>query len=174
MLGLAIGAGVQALGSLVGGLVTRGRQKRREREIDNEQNMLDKWYRQSQNSSYMESENAKATLSMLHRQNRRTTEQLNNNLIRGGATAESRVATAAALNENYADTVSKLAIADQSRKERDRERYIEMSERLASQRGGYASSPGDYIAAATQSVGESLTSLWGNDALKLPRKRSWI
>ncbi len=166
MLGLAIGTGVQALGSLVGGLVTRGREKKRQRSLDNEQNMLD--------SNYMDSENAKATLSMLHRQNKRTTEQVGNNLIRNGATAESRVATAAALNENYADTVSRLAVADEARKERDRDRYVEMSQNIASRRGNYASSPGDYIAAATQTVGQTLTDLWGENALKLPRRKNRI
>ncbi len=174
MLGLAIGTGVQALGSLVGGLVTRGREKKRQRSLDNEQNMLDRWYQQSQNSNYMDSENAKATLSMLHRQNKRTSEQVGNNLIRNGATAESRVATAAALNENYADTVSRLAVADEARKERDRDRYVEMSQNIASRRGNYASSPGDYIAAATQTVGQTLTDLWGENALKLPRRKNRI
>jgi len=172
MLGLAIGAGVQALGSLVGGLVTRSREKKRQRALDDEQNMLDRWYEQSQNSNYMDSENAKATLSMLHRRNKRTTEQVGNDLIRNGATAESRVATAAALNENYADTVSKLAVADDTRKERDRDCYVEMSQNIASRRGNYTSSPGDYISAATQSVGQTLTSLWGDDALKLPRRKN--
>ena len=33
MLGLAIGTGVQALGSLVGGLVTRGREKKRQSSL---------------------------------------------------------------------------------------------------------------------------------------------
>ncbi len=170
MLGLAIGAGVQALGSLAGGLVTRARKKKRQRALDKEQNTLDEWYSKSQSQSYLDNENAKATLALLHRQNKQAVEHINNNLIRNGATAESKVATASALNRNYADTVSRLAVADSQRKERDRERYISLSQNVAARRGDNTSAPGNYITAATQSIGGTINNLWGNDALKIPRR----
>lgn len=170
MLGLAIGAGVQTLGSLVGGLLTMGRQKKYQHSLDEEQNTLDKWYRQTQSRDYSQNENAKATLATLHRNNKKVTEQSNNTLIRNGATAESRVATAATLNEGYADAISNLSVMNRQQQEAEQDRYINLRQNIMQRRGNYVTAPGDYISAATQSIGGTISNLWGNDAFKLPRR----
>lgn len=92
-------------------------------ELDKNRKELDESYRKESNKSYLDSGEGKSHLMLLNDQKKVKDDALANSVVSSGATAEAEVAKAAAINKNYADSVSRLAAVGSSKKEAVKEKY---------------------------------------------------
>lgn len=134
MIPLIAGAGVSLISSVVGGVTASSKAKEASELLDSEQKSLDSWYAQEISTDYLDTDAAKSTLSYLNKKNKKSEEAMQNSLVKSGATAEERVATAAALNENYADVVSQMAATDTSRRDKLNSTYLSESKNISNKK----------------------------------------
>ena len=132
MIPLLIGTGVSLVGSLVGGISASKKAKEAEKMLKKEQAVLDDWYAKQLNTDYLDTDSAKSTLAHIESRNKKNEQALTNSMIKGGATAEERVASASALNKNYADAMSGMAATDTARKSEADSMYMSGKSNLIS------------------------------------------
>ncbi|MEG1649938.1 MAG: hypothetical protein RR141_01400 [Rikenellaceae bacterium] len=126
-----IASGVGLVGSLLGGLGARKKAKKANSMLDDRQRSLDDWYRKEMNTDFLDTDVAKSTLSFIGNKNKKAENAMRNSAIKRSTTAEERVAMASALNQNYADSVSRLAGMGTSRKNQLQGTYMNESNKLA-------------------------------------------
>ncbi len=116
MISSIVGAGIGLAGSLIGGISASQRAKEADKLLKQERATLDHWYAKEMATDYLDTSNAKSTLSFLEKNNKKSEQKLNNSNIKSGASAEQKVATASALNQNYANAMSNMSANDTAKK----------------------------------------------------------
>lgn len=127
---LILGSIVSGASSLAGGIVDAIQQKKQKSKLEAYQSDLNDWYKEEMATDYLDTSQAKSTLSLLRKNNKSELENLDNNLIKSGNTDEAKVAYAASLNNNYAEKVATLAGMDTEYKESIRDDYWKNSMNL--------------------------------------------
>ncbi len=159
-----LGVGISAVGSLFSGISAKKEKEAAENELAQQQKTLDEWYELKSNQSYLDTDSAKGVLSYLNRQNIASDQAMQNNLISSGATAAERVAKAAALNEEYANTISTLAQKTTDYQNNIDSTYLKENKALSDSRIATnlenASAIGS-IADISSAIGSSITTLSG-------------
>lgn len=133
MIGSAIGAGIAAIGSIASGISARRAAKKAEKQIGKQLAENDRWYAQEKGTNFLDTDSARSTLALLRRQNQQQTEAMNNNAVKAGASDEAKVATAAGLNQNYANAASQIAGMGTQYKENLRQDYMNRRDSLNNQ-----------------------------------------
>lgn len=176
MIAQAIGAGVQLLGSIFGGIKARREARKAENQIREKQAALDKEYAHDKNTNYLDTESARSTLALLRRQNKRQMEALNNNAVKAGTSDEAKVAAAGRLNDSYADAVSQIAGMGTQYKQRLKENYQNRTDSLDNAlynvQMSKAQAASDMIGGTTGAVGGFLSAfgLGGKNTYNATRK----
>ena len=102
-------AGLSALSSLFGSLKSAQSNKSIDRQLARRQSELDTWYNKEYNINYLDTEEARSIVQLLNRQREEGMKKVNQGNVIRGASDERRVATAEELNENIADSLTRLA-----------------------------------------------------------------
>lgn len=157
MIPLLIGGLVSGVSSLAGGIADAVQQNKKTKQLEKYQNDLDNWYKEEMATDYLDTSQARSTLSLLQKNKKSELDNLDNNQIKSGYTDEAKVAYAAQLNNNYADQVSKLAGLDTEYKSSVRKSYwdetsslLDIADKISVKDIGAAVSPlgesiGDYM-----------------------------
>ncbi|MFI3262297.1 MAG: hypothetical protein R3Y26_05255 [Rikenellaceae bacterium] len=109
LLSSLVGAGVSGIGSLVSGIRANKQAKNAESLINEQIEENDRWYNQNYNTDYLDTVEARSTLSTIREQNKKATDAVNNNIVSSNMSDEAKVAQASSLNKNYSNAVSSLA-----------------------------------------------------------------
>ncbi len=141
------------LGAIVGGVAslagigTNIRAAREKRKIERENNALyngiieetkadkkenEKMYNRAMSENYLDTAEARSSLAQLRESNKKQLESATNNLIRNGATEESKIAVASGLNRNYADAASRMAGLATKYREDATDRYLQQKDKYNS------------------------------------------
>lgn len=102
-------AGLSALSSVFGSLASAQANKRIDRQLARRQSELDTWYNKEYNINYLDTEEARSVVQLLNRQREEGMKKVDQGNVIRGASDERRVATAEELNENIADSLTRLA-----------------------------------------------------------------
>lgn len=98
-------------------------------------NDLDTWYKKKYNTPFIQTDAAQSVLSRLTEQMTDETEKLDNNAVRTGQTAESKVAAKGELQKNYGRALSDLVGQGTAYKDRIQNQYMMRLSDLLNQKG---------------------------------------
>lgn len=116
-------AGVSTLASLFGSLKSAQANQNVDAQLKNRQSDLQSWYDKEYNTNYLDTSAAKGTLQVLRNNNKETMQKVNQGNVIGGASAEQAVATADAVNKDYANNVAGIAAQGTAHNDRVRAEY---------------------------------------------------
>ena len=91
---------------------------------------LDSWYNKEYNTPITETESGQAALSKLREQMKTQIESNDQSAVRGGATAESKVATQSEMQKGYANAINNLMGYETQRKDNVNKQYQSMNNAL--------------------------------------------
>ena len=91
--------------------------------LSNRMRDLDAWYGKEYNTPVTETESGQAALAKLRDQMKKGIEQNSQSAVRGGATAESKVATQTGMQEKYNSAINNLMGYETQRKDRVDRQY---------------------------------------------------
>lgn len=91
--------------------------------LSNRMRDLDAWYGKEYNTPVTETESGQAALAKLRDQMKKGIEQNSQSAVRGGATAESKVATQTGMQEKYNSAINNLMGYETQRKDRVNRQY---------------------------------------------------
>jgi len=111
-------AAVSAAGSLYGTLKSAQANKLQEAQLKKRQTELQNWYDKEYNTNYLDTSAARGTLQILRNNNRETMKKVSQRNAIGGASDEKAVATADAVQKNYANNVAGVAAQGTARQDR--------------------------------------------------------
>lgn len=111
---MGIGTG---LASIYGAIKGNQNRKKAEKLYDEQYQELEDWRNTEQATDYLQRADAQDILRQVAENNDEYLRGMDNDAIRSGATAESKVAAAAKANENYARVASSLAAQGQAHKD---------------------------------------------------------
>lgn len=119
-----IASAVTSIGGAVAGAITSATQRKKEQKaIRKEKETLEDWYKREMATDYLDSSEARQTLSLLRKKNKNDMERTNNSLVKQGLTDEARVAYASGINQNYGDSVSRISAMDTAYKNNINNKY---------------------------------------------------
>ena len=111
---MSIGSG---LASVYGAWKGNQNRKKAEELYDKQYQELEDWRNQEQSTDYLQRADSQDILRQVAEQNEEYLKGMENDAIRSGATAESKVAAAQKANQNYARVASSLAAQGQQHKD---------------------------------------------------------
>lgn len=159
MIGSIIGAGMQAVGSIWGGISRAKAMKRAKKNLQEQEAKNDAWYNRRYNEDAMQLAASQAAMrraeeSIMSR-NRRSEGQAAVMGLTDEAQAAAREANAAAL----ADTASNIAVAGQSRKDNIEQSYQSKDASIQQGLRDMEMGKAGAIAQATQGVGQAVAGI---------------
>lgn len=129
MLGSLIGAGVGLLGNLFGGISASNAMNRYYKQaksnLDSQQKKNDNWFNRNYYQDATQRADAQALLTRTEESIRRRNKAAAGTQAVMGGTSESLAAAKAANNEALADVASRIVAANDARKDRIQERYLD-------------------------------------------------
>jgi len=93
-------------------------------QIASRQSELDNWYNKEYNQNYLDTDEAKSTVTLLREQLRDQMKKVDQNNAITGASDERRVATAEKLNRGFGDSLTRLAGYGTRHKDAARRQYM--------------------------------------------------
>lgn len=126
----AISAGVSLIGSLVGGISSLNQQKKADQDLQRRRDESQRRFLQESNTNYLDTAAAKSTIATLRKQGEKQLNALNTDAVKKGASDEAKVAAASRINENQADSISRLAGFGTQYQQQIKDRYYRDVERL--------------------------------------------
>lgn len=177
MLPLILGAATSAIGSIANGVLASKQRKRESKALDNYETTLEKWYNKEMSTDYLDTEEAKKTLSLLRNRNREDKNILNSSITKQGLTDEAKVAFASDLNRGYASDISRIASYDTGRKENINSKYWNTKSDIEQERqkiGDNKSGAGEAIFGLTEQVGNQMGTLYGAGVFDKKVKKSHV
>lgn len=127
----AIIAGVASLASgIFGSIAANERRAEAERELEKQKQRLTEWRDAEMGTDYLDRADSRAALRRVFENNKEAQKALNTEAVKSGMTDEAKVAYAADLNENYADTVSQIAGVGAQHKDNVQRQYLSETRNL--------------------------------------------
>jgi hypothetical protein len=117
-------AGVSTIASLFGSLKSAQANKAMDQQLQDRQSELKTWYDKEYNTNYLDTSAARGTLAVLRNNKKETMQKVNQGNIIGGASDEKAVATADAVQKDYANNVAQLATQGTARQDRIEGEYM--------------------------------------------------
>lgn len=164
---------VGALGSGVYGSIAGNKRIRNaEAMMDAQKKDLRAWRDAELGSDYLDRADSRAAMRRVFEYNKEAQKASDTNAIKRGMTDEAKVAQAARLNRNYADTVSQIAAAGAQHKDRVQQQYMSevrnlddlKIQNMMDMTG--VNSMVEGIAGATSKLDEILTDAYGSKSKK--------
>lgn len=133
--------------------------------LNNRMRDLDAWYNKEYNTPITETESGQASLAKLREMMKKQIESNDQSAVRGGATAESKVATQSKMQEGYANAINNLMGYETQRKDNVNKQYQSMNNALLGTQMDLNSKQGE----SWENFGSNVASTdWGAlDSIKL-------
>lgn len=125
---LAIGS---ALASIIGTALNAKGNADERRQLERNRRKLDAWYEKEYNTNYMDTDEGKATMTLLRNQLREANKRNDDTNAMRGSTDEARLANATSANNTIASTALRLAANDTARKRQIDQMYRTQDYNLA-------------------------------------------
>lgn len=154
-----IGLIANAAGTLVSGIMAAKENKAQKAAIDERESELEDWYKQEINTNILDTSSSKSALSQLRSQQDTDKQKLANNAVKRGLTSEATVALASNLNQNFADSVTKLAAGDDQRKAQIQSAYMSESSRIDDMRSELSKAKQSALSDFANNVGQTVNSI---------------
>lgn len=151
-----IGLIANAASSAFSGIMSAVENKKQKAIIDEKESDLNDWYQQQINTNVLDTSSSKAALSQLRNQQDAQTEKLSNNAVKRGLTSEATVALASNLNENYADSVTKIAATGDQREAQIESAYRSGQDQIDSLRAELSRSKQSALSDFASNVGQTV------------------
>lgn len=126
----AILAGLSTAASLYGSLKSAQANKNANKQLQQRQSDLQSWYDTQYNTNYLDTAEAKSTLQVLRNNMKDSLQKTAQGNVIGGASDESKVATADKVQRRFGDTVTTLAGYGTQYKDAIRREYIGQKQNL--------------------------------------------
>lgn len=162
MLSLITGAAISGLSSIGGAIADSVQRKKEKKRLNSYQNSLDKWYQKEMSTDYLDTSQAKNTLSLISKRNKKELDAMNNTLIKSGNTDEAKVAYGSKINENYNDNITSLSAYDTAYKQAIKDRYWNTTSTIENQKNALRpKNLGSTISTLGEGIGDQFLSLYG-------------
>lgn len=129
-IGSAIGAGLQGLGSIFGGISASKAMKKVKKNLEGQRAQNLNWYNKRYNEDPTQRASAVALLTRLEDNIRNRNRQAAATQAVAGGTEESVAATKAANNEALANTMTNIVVNDEARKDAIESTYLQTDQSL--------------------------------------------
>jgi hypothetical protein len=153
MIGAIVGAGLQAAGSIYGGIQAAKANRKLRANIRQQMDENQDWYDRNYNEDFTQRADAQRILSMTEDSIRKRNRAAAGAQAVMGGTEESVAAAKAANNAALADTASRIAAAGEQRKQQVEGQYMNRKEALQGQLNQMQAQKAQNIAQAVQGVG---------------------
>lgn len=132
--------------------------------LNNRINSLDAWYNGESSKDYTQTAEGQSTIKRLQSQMKNALDSQNNEAVKTGATAESKVAMQGELQEKYSDAISQLSGLSTQRKDNLRRDYSYQMNNLLNQKANMISGEQDNWANLASNVTSALGSISSADS----------
>ena len=153
MIGAIVGAGLQAAGSIYGGIQAAKANRKLRANIRQQMDENQDWYDRNYNEDFTQRADAQRILTMTEDSIRKRNRAAAGTQAVMGGTEESVAAAKAANNAALADTASRIAAAGEQRKQQVEGQYLNRKEALQGQLNQIQAQKAQNIAQAVQGVG---------------------
>lgn len=153
MIGAIVGAGLQAAGSIYGGIQAAKANRKLRANIRQQMDENQDWYDRNYNEDFTQRADAQRILTMTEDSIRKRNRAAAGAQAVMGGTEESVAAAKAANNAALADTASRIAAAGEQRKQQVEGQYLNRKEALQGQLNQMQAQKAQNIAQAVQGVG---------------------
>lgn len=153
MIGAIVGAGLQAAGSIYGGIQAAKANRKLRANIRQQMDENQDWYDRNYNEDFTQRADAQRILTMTEDSIRKRNRAAAGAQAVMGGTEESVAAAKAANNAALADTASRIAAAGEQRKQQVEGQYMNRKEALQGQLNQMQAQKAQNIAQAVQGVG---------------------
>lgn len=153
MIGAIVGAGLQAAGSIYGGIQAAKANRKLRANIRQQMDENQDWYDRNYNEDFTQRADAQRILTMTEDSIRKRNRAAAGTQAVMGGTEESVAAAKAANNAALADTASRIAAAGEQRKQQVEGQYLNRKEALQGQLNQMQAQKAQNIAQAVQGVG---------------------
>lgn len=133
MLGSIIGAGMSAIGGIVGGISARKSMKKVENSINERKRKNEEWYNRRYNEDPTQRASAQRMITQVNESIKKRNQQAAGTQAVMGGTDESVAAAKEANNLALADTMSQIAAQGDARKDAIEQQYMAQDDALAQQ-----------------------------------------
>ena len=159
MIGAIVGAGLQAAGSIFGGIQAARANRKIRANIRQQMDENQDWYDRNYNEDITQRADAQRILTMTEDSIRKRNRAAAGMQAVMGGTEESVAAAKAANNAALADTASRIAAAGEQRKQQVEGQYMNRKEALQGQLNQMQAQKAQNIAQAVQGVGAAAGSI---------------
>lgn len=133
MLGSIIGAGLSAVGGIVGGISARKSMKKVEKSINERKRKNEDWYNRRYNEDPTQRASAQRMITQVNESIKKRNQQVAGTQAVMGGTDESVAAAREANSLAMADTMSQIAVQGDARKDAIEQQYMGQDDALAQQ-----------------------------------------
>lgn len=165
MIGSLIGAGVQAIGSIVGGISASKAMNQARKMVEDQKQRNQAWYDRRYNEDATQRADAQRMISMTNEAIRDRNKQAAGMAAVTGATEEAAAATKAANAEAMAGAMSAITANAEARKDTIEQQYMQNDQSLTNQLVDVQKGKAQGISAATQGVIEAGNTIAGLDKI---------
>ena len=160
----AIGAGMQAIGSIAGGIAQKRAMQKVEASLEKQQQQNQDWYDRRYNEDATQRADAQRLLTMTENSIKERNKQAAGAAAVMGGTEESVAAAKAANNQALADATSQIAAQADARKDTIEQQFLEQRNQLTGQQNNLQMQKAQATSQAIQGVADAA----GNIAGALP------
>ena len=160
----AIGAGLKAASSIIGGAKQKKIRRQKQKLISDAEKYNDAWFNQRYNEDFTMRADAQKALEYAREQAQKFTDQARGAAAVSGATAESVAQQKAAANEMIGDTTSNIAAQAENYKSQIEQQYLAKRDELLNRKLallGDKSANTQRLVEAGQSLGDSISRMGG-------------
>jgi hypothetical protein len=162
MLGSLIGAGIGAVGSILGGISASKAMKKVKSNIEQQQKENQNWYDRRYNEDATQRADAQRILAMTEESIRNRNKQAAGTQAVMGGTEESVAATKAANNQALAEATSNIAVQGEARKDNVESQYLNTKSNLNQQLNNMEVNKAQAIGQAVQGVASAASGIGGS------------
>lgn len=159
MLGSIIGAGLSAVGGIVGGISARKSMKKVQNSINERKRDNEDWYNRRYNEDPTQRASAQRMITQVNESIKKRNQQAAGTQAVMGGTDESLAAAKEANNQDLADTMSQIAAQGDARKDAIEQQYMAQKDSLAQQQEQLYMQKAQNTASAIQGVTGAASSI---------------
>lgn len=159
MLGSIIGAGLSAVGGIVGGISARKSMKKVQNSINERKRDNEDWYNRRYNEDPTQRASAQRMITQVNESIKKRNQQAAGTQAVMGGTDESLAAAKEANNQALADTMSQIAAQGDARKDAIEQQYMAQKDSLAQQQEQLYMQKAQNTASAIQGVTGAASSI---------------
>ncbi len=164
MIGLIAGAASLA-GSIVSGISAANSSRAKSKILNQREEEIQQWYNQESNTDILDTSAVKSALSSQRKQHKEQQRKLSDSVVSRGLSDEAKVAYAAELNDDYANTISNVAAQGDRRDREIESSYRNEKNRLDNMRYEIQSAKSSAMSGLVDNIGQVAGSVIGNEAL---------